>query len=146
MQNKEDEYKEIFLAEALENFEEINRLLTHIEKKPEDKSNIHALFRITHTLKGNAAGMGFTGIAELAHVLEDLFAEVRDGRIVLDGNLFTSLFKAVDTLGNLINAIKDGSDVKYKGIKTKLEVLLKRVKETTVSVQNQTNVEVENVA
>jgi two-component system chemotaxis sensor kinase CheA len=129
MKDKEEEYREIFLAEALDNYEEINRLLTNLEKTPGDKNIIHALFRITHTLKGNAAGMGFTGIAEMAHILEDLFGEVRDGRISLERELFSSVFKAVDVLGNLVNAIKDGSDVKYKGIKTKLEVLTKRAKE-----------------
>lgn len=129
MKDKEEEYKEIFLAEAMDNFEEINRLLTQLEKNNTDKNTINALFRITHTLKGNGAGMGFTGIAEMAHILEDLFGEVRDGRITLDEHLFSSIFKAVDVLGNLINAIKDNTEVKYKGIKTKLEVLIKRAKE-----------------
>lgn len=130
MKNKEEEYREIFLAEALENFEEINRLLTLIEKNPKEKSSLQALFRITHTLKGNAAGMGFSGIAEIAHLLEDLFGEVRDGKMILDATIFGSLYKAVDVLGNLINAVRDNSEVKYKGIKTKLEVLLKRTRET----------------
>lgn len=129
MKDKEEEYREIFLAEALDNFEEINRLLTNIEKNSKDLDAVHALFRITHTLKGNAAGMGYTGIAELAHVLEDLFAEVREGRVVLQPEIFASVFKGVDTLGNLINAVRDKSEVKYKGIKTKLEVLIKRAKE-----------------
>ncbi|GHN02699.1 chemotaxis protein CheA [Cytophagales bacterium WSM2-2] len=129
MKNKEEEYKELFLAEALGNFEEINRLLTNLEKDITEKNIVHALFRITHTLKGNAAGMGFQGIADMAHVLEDFFGEVRDGRIALDQNLFTSIYSAADTLGNLINAVKDGKEVKYKGIKTKLEVLIKRAKE-----------------
>ncbi len=129
MSNKEEEYKEIFLAEAMENFEEINRLLTVLEKSKNDKNTVHALFRITHTLKGNAAGMGYTGIAEMAHVLEDLFGEVREGKIVLDESLYASLFKATDVLGTLVNAVRDGKDVKYKGIKTKLEVLVKRAHE-----------------
>lgn len=129
MKDKEEEYKEIFLAEALDNIEEINRLLTQLEKEPTDKNALHALFRITHTLKGNAAGMGFQGIAEMSHVLEDLFGEVRDGRITLHAELFPSVFKATDVLGNLIASIKDKTEVKYKGIKTKLEVLLKRAKE-----------------
>src|SRR3954463_1066364 len=107
MKGKEEEYKEIFLGEALDNFEEINRLLTGLEKEPQEKNILHALFRITHTLKGNAAGMGFQGIAEMAHVLEDLFGEVRDGRVVLNEALFTSVFKGVDALGGLIDAIKD---------------------------------------
>lgn len=141
MQDKDGEYKEIFVAEALENYSEINRLLTQIEKRPDDLSSVNALFRITHTLKGNAAGMGFTGIAELSHILEDLFAEVRDGKILLDTQQFATLYKAIDVLGNLINAIKDGTEVKYKGIKTKLEVLLKRSKEisekATASINRQ---------
>src|SRR6187455_1625190 len=98
MKNKEEEYKEIFLAEALENFEEINRLLTQLEKNPSEKNTVHALFRITHTLKGNASGMGYTAIAEMAHVMEDLFGEVRDGKMTLDGPGFTSLFKGADVL------------------------------------------------
>ena len=129
MKNKEEEYKEIFLAEAIENFEEINRQLISLEKNKFDKGTVHALFRITHTLKGNAAGMGFASIAEMAHVLEDLFGEVRDGRIKLDDNIFTSLYKGVDTLGALISAINNGSEVKFKGIKTKLEVLIRRATE-----------------
>jgi two-component system chemotaxis sensor kinase CheA len=133
MKGKEAEYKEIFLGEAMDNFEEINRLLTNLEKDTHEKNTIHALFRITHTLKGNASGMGFQGIAEMAHVLEDLFGEVRDGRIVLDQNLFSSLFKAVDVLGHLIDAVKDNTEVKYKGIKTKLEVLIKRTKDDSKS-------------
>jgi two-component system chemotaxis sensor kinase CheA len=135
MKGKEEEYKEIFLGEAMDNFEEINRLLTNLEKDTNDKNTIHALFRITHTLKGNASGMGFQGIADMAHVLEDLFGEVRDGRIVLDQNIFSSVFKAVDVLGNLIDAVKSNAEVKYKGIKTKLEVLIKRTKDDSKTHQ-----------
>lgn len=126
--SKEQEYKEIFLAEALESHEELNRLLTLLEKKPDDTKSINAIFRITHTLKGNAAGMGFKNVADFAHVIEDLFGEVRDGRLVIDDSTFTSLFKAIDVLGELINAVKDGGTVRFRGIKTKLEVLLNSVR------------------
>jgi two-component system chemotaxis sensor kinase CheA len=146
MKNKDEEYQEIFLAEAIDNFEEINRLLTHLEKNPSDKNAVHALFRITHTLKGNSAGMGYTAIAEMGHVLEDLFGEVREGRIVIDNNLYNTIFKGVDVLGQLINAIKDKSEVKYKGIKTKLEVLLKRVKETPPTTSVKTEVTAQSLS
>ncbi|MEQ9440833.1 MAG: Hpt domain-containing protein, partial [Cyclobacteriaceae bacterium] len=123
---KEDEYKEIFLAEALDNYEELNRLITELEKRPADQSAINAIFRITHTLKGNASGMGFTGISELAHTLETLFGEIREQKITLSTDIFTALFKAIDTLGALIHALSDGSKVSYKGIKTKLEVICRQ--------------------
>ncbi len=129
-QEKDNEYREIFLAEALENFTEINRLLTVLEKNTNDTKAVQALFRLTHTLKGNATGMGFENIAELAHVMEDLFGEVRENRIQLGEEIFTSVFKAADTLGELIDSIKTPRDVKYRGIKTKLEVLIKNTKQT----------------
>jgi len=141
--SKEQEYKEIFLAEALESYEELNRLLTVLEKNPKDKQAIDSIFRITHTLKGNALGMGFDKVAEFAHVMEDLFGEVREGNLQLDGGIFSSLYKAADTLGNLVNAVKDGSKVHYRGIKTKLEVLLKNTKANSSPEESENVKEVE---
>lgn len=126
--SKEQEYTEIFLAEALDSYTEINRLLTVLEKNVSDKKAIHALFRITHTLKGNATGMGFEKIAEMAHVMEDFFGEVREGRISLGSDIFGSVFKAADVLGKLIDTIKVPADIKYLGIKTKLEVYIKNAR------------------
>lgn len=125
---KDSEYREIFLAEALDSYTEMNRLLTVLEKNVTDAKAIQALFRITHTLKGNATGMGYEKIAEVAHVLEDFFGEVRDGRLALGSELFASVFKAADVLGELIQAIKNPREVKYRGIKTKLEVFIKNAK------------------
>lgn len=128
---KEQEYREIFLAETLENYTEINRLLTVLEKNVNDIKTVQALFRLTHTLKGNATGMGFEKIAEMAHVMEDFFGEVREGRISLGSEIFSSVFKAADVLGELIEAIKTPKDVKYRGIKTKLEVLIKNARDNS---------------
>ena len=143
-EKKENEYKELFFAEAMDNYEEISRLLIQLEKKPEDTEVIQSLFRITHTLKGNAAGMGFSEIAELAHVLEDIFAEIRDQKIALSKDIFSSIFKGADILGSLISAIKSGEPVKYKGIKTKLEVIVRNVKKTEEASKSEEIEEEEN--
>lgn len=143
-EGKDHEYKEIFLAEALDNFTEINRLLTVLEKNVTDSKTIQALFRITHTLKGNATGMGYEKIAELAHVMEDFFGEVREGRLMLEQDMFTSVFKAADTLGELIDAIKNVRNVKYRGIKTKLEVLIKNSKDGNAITSEAGKEEIEN--
>lgn len=129
MSSKESEYEEMFLAEALDNYEELNQLFTDLEKDTSNKRAIDAIFRITHTLKGNAMGMGFEEIADLGHVMEDVFSEVKQGNLVLDSSLFDSLFKANDKLGELIQALKTKEPVKYKGIRTKLKVVLNKVKE-----------------
>lgn len=126
--SKEQEYREIFLSEAQESQEQLNMLFTDLEKDINNRRAIDAIFRITHTLKGNAMGMGFAEIAELGHVMEDVFNEVKNGKLTLDHSLFDSLYKANDVLCELIEAIKVPKIVKYKGIKTKLEVILKNVR------------------
>ena len=142
MSSKEEEYKEMFLSEALDNYEELNKLFTALEKDTSNKKIIDHIFRITHTLKGNAMGMGFVEIAELAHVMEDIFSEAKEGKIILDDELFNSLFKANDKLGELIEAIRTGKKVNYKGIRTKLSVYLKNARETR-GFENETSIEKE---
>jgi two-component system chemotaxis sensor kinase CheA len=125
----EEQYKAMFLAEALDNLEEINRIMTSFEKNPTDKKAVDSLFRITHTLKGNAVGLGYSDIAHFAHLLEDLFSEIRDGNFKPDPRETQSLFKGLDKLGELVHALKSGEKVSYLGIQTKLEVLLRTIKE-----------------
>lgn len=129
MKSKEEEYKALFLADALQNFEELNKHFIVLEKKHNDKQAINSIFRIVHTLKGNAMGMGYEAIANLTHVMEDLMGEIKENHIELDSDLFASLFRAADKLGELIKALETGARVSYLGIRTKLEVLLKNRKE-----------------
>lgn len=129
--SKKDEYIEMFYSEAIVAFEEIDTLITIVEKNPQDKKAIDSIFRITHTMKGNAMGLGLTGIAELSHIIEAVFVEVKAKRIPLDRELCNNLFKASDKLGALINAIKTSDKISYKGIRTKLEVYLRKEASTS---------------
>lgn len=125
----EEEYREIFHAEANENQEELNRLFSVLEKDHSSKKSIDAIFRITHTLKGNALGMGFKPIGAMAHALEDIFGEIRSGNLELDDDIFGDLYKGLDTLTSLIDALQSGEKIKYLGIKTKLGVILRNLNE-----------------
>lgn len=124
MSFKETEYKEMFYAEAFENQEELNKLFTQLEKNPKDKNAIDSIFRITHTLKGNSMGLGYQGIAELSHIMEDMFAMVKENKLELDANMFKNLYSANDKLGALIDALKDNKAVSYKGILAKLKLYI----------------------
>lgn len=129
MKSKEEEYRQLFLTEALENFEELNRLFIDLENDHGNKRVIANIFRIIHTLKGNALGMGYEKIADLAHVMEDIFGAIKEGEVSLDRELVDSLFRANDKLGALINSLNTNERVSYLGIKTKLSVFLKNARE-----------------
>jgi len=125
MSNKEQEYKKLFIAEADTNVEELETFLTQLEKSPADQKTIDSIFRITHTLKGNAAGMGFEVISKFAHALEDLFSEIKQSNIEIEEEIFTTLFKAVDTLKELVQSLSDSNiNVRYRGVQRKLEVIV----------------------
>jgi two-component system chemotaxis sensor kinase CheA len=129
MKSNEDEIKEIFLSEALEQNEQLNKCFIELEKNHSDKDVVNSIFRITHTLKANAAGMGFDDIAALSHVLEDVFSEIKNNRIELNSELFNDLFRAMDVLSKLIQAIATpGEKVSYRGIKAKLEIKLNEIR------------------
>lgn len=129
MQSKEEEYRQLFLTEALENFEQLDRLFVDLEKDHSNKKTINNIFRIVHTLKGNSMGMGYEKIADLTHTMEDVFGAIKNGEITLDKELMDSLFRANDKLGALINAVSSDEKVSYLGIKTKLAIFLKNERE-----------------
>jgi len=149
---KNEELKNIFLAEAQENQEELNKLFTQLERNPQNREAIDAIFRITHTLKANAAAMGFTGISEMAHLLEDIFSEIKKGQATLTEGIFNDLYRAMDKLGEMIQGIKTDEKVAYKGLKAKLRVILRKFQEgepdkpTTVAQAQKENKAAENQA
>lgn len=129
MDSKEQQYRELFHQEAIESFEDLNRLFTDLEKDHSNQSAIDSIFRITHTMKGNAMGMGLNDIAKLSHIMEDVMGAIKSGAITLNGEIFDALFTANDKLGALIGALKTNKKVSYLGIKTKLGVILKNATE-----------------
>ncbi len=137
MKSKEEELKEIFGYEASEISEQLNRLFTILEKNNHDIASIEAVFRLTHTLKANASAMGLTGIAEISHGLEDVFSLLKANPSSLTPQLFDELFKANDKLNALIAAIKTGEEIPFKGLKTKLSVIVRNLSERDGQIQEQ---------
>ena len=61
------QYMSMFLEESLDNLQTLNESLLELEQNPEDIDKVNEIFRVAHTIKGMAATMGFTDLAELTH-------------------------------------------------------------------------------
>jgi two-component system chemotaxis sensor kinase CheA len=103
-------YAAIFLAESREHLSSCNHLLLKWERDPSATDAVGGLFRSIHTIKGMAATMGFTGVAELAHRMESLLDSVRQGRFRADEGTFQLLFRAVDALGHGVEQAAAGRE------------------------------------
>lgn len=90
-----------FLAELDEHVIVLNENVLALEKSPGPAGRagrIQALFRAAHSLKGAARAVGVTPLEAACHGLEELLAEARDGRMVLDQPVIELLFDAADAI------------------------------------------------
>ncbi|GAB2716655.1 chemotaxis protein CheA [Hymenobacter frigidus] len=105
MKTRDQEYRELFMAEALEYYDSMSRHLSELERNPNAGPALNELFRLMHNLKANARAMGFTDLGEVAHHLETLFGLIRDQERTFSGPLIRVVFAGVDALGNMIRAV-----------------------------------------
>ena len=108
------QYMSMFLEESLENLQTLNESLLELEQNPDDTDKVNSIFRVAHTIKGMAATMGFTDLAELTHKMEDVLAEFREGELKVTQDVVTVLFDCLDTLEKMVDNVQEGSDEKIE--------------------------------
>lgn len=104
------QYMNMFLEESMDNLQTLNESLLELEKNPNDVDKVNEIFRVAHTIKGMAATMGFTDIAELTHKMEDVLSKFRDGQLNVTQEVVTVLFDCLDTLERMVSNIEEGTD------------------------------------
>jgi len=94
----QNKYREIFMQEADDLLETLEEALLELESHPEDLEQVAAAFRALHTLKGSGSMAGLDELAELAHELEAIFDELRNGRMQVSAALISLSLAAKDQL------------------------------------------------
>lgn len=117
------QYMSMFLEESMDNLQTLNESLLQLEQEPDNIDKLNEIFRVAHTIKGMAATMGFSDVAELTHKMEDVLSKFRDGELKVTQKVVTVLFQCLDTLEQMINNISDGVEdkVPIEGIIEELE-------------------------
>ncbi|MFD2999461.1 chemotaxis protein CheA [Pontibacter toksunensis] len=112
MKSREQEYKEIFIAEALEYFDALNRHISTLEKQPDDEQTLAEIFRLLHNMKANSKAIGYLQISDVSHKLETAFSLIRSKELAFSDEVVTVLFDGIDMLGDLITNIDrdDGAE------------------------------------
>jgi two-component system, chemotaxis family, sensor kinase CheA len=135
--SREKEYKEIFLAESLEEFDAINRHLTELEKNPGDERLLGEVFRLLHNLKANAKAAGYLNISQLAHKVENVFGALRNKDLTFEGKVVSVIFEAVDSLGLMLKYIDQPEKEPFDPILEKnLEIILSPVSHNLIEDKN----------
>lgn len=104
------QYLSMFLEESIENLQTLNDSLLTLEQNPHDVDKLNEIFRVAHTIKGMAATMGYSKMAELTHKMEDVLSKFREGELQVTQNVVTTLFDCLDTLEKMVDNISEGND------------------------------------
>jgi two-component system chemotaxis sensor kinase CheA len=99
-----------FLAESAEGLERTEQSLIAAETQPGNMELLDEMFRVAHTIKGNASALDFPEIAGFAHVMEDLLEALRSREISVSREVISVLLHAVDALRALVPAAAAGND------------------------------------
>lgn len=123
------QYLEIFIDETKEHLQSLNEQLLILEKEPENAETINEIFRAAHTLKGMAGTMGYKRMQNLTHNMENIFSEIRNGKMSVTATIVDLLFKGLDALENYLSNISTTGDEgteEYTEIISQLDVCLKQ--------------------
>jgi two-component system chemotaxis sensor kinase CheA len=87
-----------FFAEAEEQLTAMEEGMVGIEHRPDEPDLLDTVFRAAHTLKGNAAVVGFHAIAERANHVEDVLDALRNGQKTVTAELVSSVLSSLDAM------------------------------------------------
>ena len=104
------QYLEIFIEETKEHLQSLNEHLLILEREPENVETINEIFRAAHSLKGMAGTMGYKRMQHLTHDMENLFSEIRNGKMKANAALVDVLFKGLDALETYLGNIQADSN------------------------------------
>ncbi len=99
-----DELK-VFIEEADEQIALLDRDLVRLETEGDDPELIQEIFRVTHTMKGSSAMLGYQQMSELAHAMESLLDSLRSGKLSVSPEMVDSLLYGLDILKSLRDAL-----------------------------------------
>jgi chemotaxis protein histidine kinase CheA len=99
---------EIFFDEAAELLADYETALLALEESQGDVELLNRIFRAAHTIKGNAAMLGFERIGHFTHALESLLDAVRTGTRAVGPAVVEALLAAGDVLRRMLQEEQTG--------------------------------------
>jgi two-component system chemotaxis sensor kinase CheA len=122
------ELKNVFRAECQEHLTALDSLLLKLEQTPGNTLVLQETFRRIHSIKGAARMVGDAGIEAVAHAMESMLAQARDGSTAPAPGVIATLFEGTDALAELLR-----SDAGRSADEPAVRAVLERLRSAEVS-------------
>ncbi len=106
-----EEFIQEFLEESDESLDQLDQDFVALESNPRDVERLASVFRAIHTIKGTSGFFGFSKLGAIAHASENLLGRLRDGDLLLDEEITSTLLESVDAIREILaNIEKSGAE------------------------------------
>ena len=95
-----------FLSETLESLVQLDTQLARLEREPDDKATLGAIFRNVHTIKGTCGFLGLPRLEKLAHAAESVLSQHREGFLPVTAASITLILRAFDSIRAIVYGIQ----------------------------------------
>ncbi|MBV8681113.1 MAG: chemotaxis protein CheW [Aquitalea sp.] len=102
------QFHQVFFDETDEHLATMESVLLGVDLASPDGEDLNAIFRAAHSIKGGAATFGFSDLADLTHILENLLDKVRKGSMVLTAAMVDVCLTSKDVLAGMLAAHRGG--------------------------------------
>ncbi|HEH9440926.1 TPA: chemotaxis protein CheA [Aeromonas sobria] len=96
-----------FLVEASEILEQLSEQLVDLEKRPDDKNLLNAIFRGFHTVKGGAGFLSLGELVDVCHGAENVFDILRNGKRSVTAELMDVILQALDAINVMFAQVQN---------------------------------------
>lgn len=104
-----DDMLKDFVVEALELATDVEDKLLQLERQPDNKEAINAVFRSFHTIKGGAGFMNLTGMVSACHLTENLFDALRTGDVPVTPLAIEAALQASGFVADMLDQLHNGA-------------------------------------
>lgn len=109
-------YRDLFFEESDDNLQTLNDSILELEQEPDNIDLINSIFRVAHTLKGMSATMGYDVMTKLTHKMEDMFDLFKTGKMKINTDHISLVFKCLDKLQELVDDLRDDKELEESQI------------------------------
>jgi two-component system chemotaxis sensor kinase CheA len=118
-----DELTSTFVNESRDMLAEMEAGLLRLERAPDDRDNLNAIFRAAHTIKGGSGVIECRFIESFTHQVENLLDRLRNGDLPVTAELATLLLACGDHIGALLDTLAAGHREPDEGVCARGEAL-----------------------
>ena len=104
-----DDMLKDFVVEAMDLAVNVEEHLLRLERDPDNKETLNAVFRSFHTIKGGAGFMGLPALVAACHLTENLFDALRTGAAPVTPLAIEAALQASGFVADQLNDLNNGT-------------------------------------